>query len=735
MASIGSDGATLTDAGSPRSASARRDRDMTSRLQNARSLTIQLLKEITDDFSKERIIGQGAYGKVYVAKLENGTDIAVKMLHNTMPGVDDERFLRETISAETTYRALCSEYMQNGSLEKHLSDECNGLDWDTRYKIIKGTSDGLKYLHKGFEEPIYHLDLKPDNILLDMNMEPKLADFGLSRLFGQTKVTQTPLGTPGYVPWEFIHGKVISCKYDIFSLGVVIIKVHANWRNRIQETCYVSRQLEAYCNQVSICTEIALTCMENDRHKRPSIVDIVQRLNGTEAVINKALSWPATWHSNTKDELVKIGAFTGSEGIRDADTRSDFPVLVQVTAPPWRRMEEMPLPGVDIVVVFDRKSVIYSYRAAIRIVIDNLSSNDRVSFVWAGTHANRLMELTFMTPKRRADALALLEVVVEYVENRTDMAAGLREGAEILRGREEEESKSRVGCIVLLSDMKEVQDPSKEKRTSPAQEISTEFPVHAFGLANGHDPEVMKYIADTTSGTYSFCKESGLRDAMKLFMAGITKVAATSIKITLTAHEGIAISSIESGSYGNNVSLNKLSGEIDIRDIYAGEHKNFIVFLAVTEGKTKLVTIGGRYQCLNVMSKQLPNMDVSVLRPPLGCPPAKLAMHHGVAAELARIRLLKGLTQLVELGRRLMFVQMVHIWDHVRLSKDGHSAPEETLSRLGRYVDQMKSFTHNQNENPKQVPYLMSWLSCHQWQRATTKGQYYDSRAFALAKP
>ena len=78
-----------------------------------------------------------------------------------------------------------------------FAEECDGLDWHTRYGIIKGTCEGLKYLHEGFKEPIYHMDLKPDNILLDKNMMPKLADFGLSKLYDgeQSMITQSLAGT------------------------------------------------------------------------------------------------------------------------------------------------------------------------------------------------------------------------------------------------------------------------------------------------------------------------------------------------------------------------------------------------------------------------------------------------------------------------------------------------------------------------------------------------------------
>uniref|UniRef100_A0ACD5W6E2 Uncharacterized protein n=1 Tax=Avena sativa TaxID=4498 RepID=A0ACD5W6E2_AVESA len=355
----GSDGAPKGEDLQPSSSSSS-SRDSSTTMGNYRSteptsLTIRILQEITHNFSEKRALGQGAYGKVYKGVHDNGEEIAVKLLHNNMQATNDEQFQHEfdnlmmlnhpnivrlvgycyetqrqhvdfqgkIVFGETTYRALCFEYMHMGSLQRHLSDELHGLDWKTRYKIIKGACEGLKYLHEGFKEPIYHLDLKPDNILLDENMTPKLADFGLSKLFGgeQTRVTNSPAGTLGYMPPEYLFRNVVSKKLDVFSLGVVITKmiagpkgptrsdempyqefldqVHENWRNRLEATCTSSRILEAYCEQVSICTEIGLRSMEIDRHKRPSIVDVVDRLNETETMVEKAISWPASSRSST----------------------------------------------------------------------------------------------------------------------------------------------------------------------------------------------------------------------------------------------------------------------------------------------------------------------------------------------------------------------------------------------------------------------------------------------------
>ncbi|KAF7013031.1 hypothetical protein CFC21_027159 [Triticum aestivum] len=193
-----------------------------------RVLSFRLLNEITKGFSTDMKIGAGSYGNVYKGEHTTGEIIAVKVLHY-IPGIDDEQFEKEyhnlatlrhknivrllgychetrreflpyngkLVFAEMTQRALCFEYMQNGSLDGCLTDESTGHDWCTRYAITKGICQGLKYLHEELDPPMYHLDLKPANVLLDENMVPKLADFGLSRLFRgeQTQMTKSAVGT------------------------------------------------------------------------------------------------------------------------------------------------------------------------------------------------------------------------------------------------------------------------------------------------------------------------------------------------------------------------------------------------------------------------------------------------------------------------------------------------------------------------------------------------------------
>uniref|UniRef100_A0ACD5W4P7 Uncharacterized protein n=1 Tax=Avena sativa TaxID=4498 RepID=A0ACD5W4P7_AVESA len=412
---------------------------------------------------------------------------------------------------------------------------------------------------------------------------------------------------------------------------------------------------------------------------------------------------------------VKVEAFTRSKAIPSDDPCNNFPVLVRVMVEP-RHSEEMPCAGVDVVAVLDASGGMQGeklerLKEAVMVVIDKLRAEDRLSIVSFNTYANRLTRLTYMTDHGRD--IARLKINKLVAGGRGDITAALREGAEILWWREPE-SSCRVGCILFLSDC--------ENYEIFETEIRPEFPVHTFGLGIDHNPKVMKYIADMTSGTYSFVNQaiSRIKDAFVLFITSLTSVAVMSIKINLTTNEGITISSIESGGYVNNVKSNDRSGTIYIHDIYTSEWKDFIVYLRVGEGKKELMTIGGQYLSYNTV-KHLANTDVHVLRPHHDCVQGELTIHRDVAARLMHIRLEEGISTMLEQGPSRIRLQQ--LWDGIIHSEEGRGAPEDTLSALSVDVTEMMRDIENPKEYRKSgMPYTLSWLSSHKWQRATVKG-------------
>uniref|UniRef100_A0ACD5VAC1 Uncharacterized protein n=1 Tax=Avena sativa TaxID=4498 RepID=A0ACD5VAC1_AVESA len=309
-------------------------------------LPLEFLKVITSNFSTELVLGEGGYGVVYKGVLRCGKIIAVKKLFEIH--LKEETFQNEVnflihikhqnvveligycaestweviehpsgsgkyIFAEIPKRLLCFEYIPNKSLDKHISDDSLGLEWNMRYKIIKGICNGLHFLHE--KCCIVHLDLKPENILMDSTMTPKIADFGLSRIFGKQEsriVTNNLVGTRGYMAPEYLTRGVVSKKADIFSLGVIFIEIitgHKDypffWQDSPHSTStslqqFMEKVLESWGNrftsipkcksmerdiqQVKQCIDIALNCVDPRMEKRPTTKDISQILNAADQV-------------------------------------------------------------------------------------------------------------------------------------------------------------------------------------------------------------------------------------------------------------------------------------------------------------------------------------------------------------------------------------------------------------------------------------------------------------------
>ncbi|CAN6374349.1 unnamed protein product [Urochloa humidicola] len=306
-------------------------------------LPLDFLKSITHDFSNEQKIGQGGFGVVYKGILQNGKTIAVKKLSEMH--LDDDRFDNEVtyligvkhenivellgycaesrweatqvsgkyVMAEIRHRLICFEYINNKSLDEYISAADRGLNWDERFRIIRGICDGLHYLHETCG--IIHLDLKPQNILMDDHMVPKIADFGTSRLFGPQEsriITESFWGTLGYMPPECVEKRPISSKSDIFGLGVIIIElligfrdyplnieassgdfiennvieqwrnlVIERWRNRFRNTSEYKLFETCYIQQINKCTVMGLRCVDSDPEKRPAAWDIIKMLDAT----------------------------------------------------------------------------------------------------------------------------------------------------------------------------------------------------------------------------------------------------------------------------------------------------------------------------------------------------------------------------------------------------------------------------------------------------------------------
>ncbi|KAF7104956.1 hypothetical protein CFC21_105816 [Triticum aestivum] len=275
--------------------------------EKPRNLSFTFLKNITENFSEDREIGHGGFATVYKGVLPNG-NVAVKRIRNSH-SINETLFCREVdsllniehknvvrflgfcasteqtaiqiegskqhIYAEIRERLLCFEYISNGSLQKYITDELRGLEWNTRYGIIRGICE-------------------------DNDMAPKITDFGLSRLDEKTKtMSEYRLGSFRYCAPEYLHQGKMSFKSDMYSLGVIIIELvtgekvipHNNnnnvlrrWRHRWKKS---GKETPLVYQQVAKCIKIGLLCQEQDPSKRPFIWDMIHDIRETEGINGK----------------------------------------------------------------------------------------------------------------------------------------------------------------------------------------------------------------------------------------------------------------------------------------------------------------------------------------------------------------------------------------------------------------------------------------------------------------
>ncbi|WMV16376.1 hypothetical protein MTR67_009761, partial [Solanum verrucosum] len=284
------------------------------------------IKKITDNFNEK--LGEGSYGTVYKGRLSSEIYVAVKVLRDSKG--KGEEFINEigTIGrihhvnvvrlvgfcADGFRRALIYEYLPNDSLERFILpvSSVSLVSWNKLQHIALGTARGIEYLHQGCDQQILHFDIKPQNILLDHNLNPKICDFGLAKLCSKEKsvVTMTAArGTIGYIAPEVLSrnfGKV-SRKSDIYSFGMLLLEMvggrikmdsKTNNHSKVNSLEWIYRHLEKG-EELKIRIEeegdativrklaiVGLWCIQWHPIDRPSIKEVTQMLEGDGSHLN-----------------------------------------------------------------------------------------------------------------------------------------------------------------------------------------------------------------------------------------------------------------------------------------------------------------------------------------------------------------------------------------------------------------------------------------------------------------
>ncbi|XP_047170085.1 cold-responsive protein kinase 1-like [Vigna umbellata] len=276
------------------------------------------LKAATKNFSAENKLGEGGFGAVYKGTLKNGKIVAIKKLVLGKSSKMEDDFEGEVKLISNVHhrnlvrllgccskgeeRILVYEYMANSSLDRFLFGAKGSLNWQQRYDIILGTARGLAYLHEEFHVSIIHRDIKTGNILLDDDLQPKIADFGLARLLpgDRSHLSTKFAGTLGYTAPEYAMNGQLSEKADTYSYGIVVLEIISGQKStdvKNEEECreyLLQRAWKLYerglqlelvdeaidpneydAEEVKKIIEIALLCTQASAASRPTMSEVV----------------------------------------------------------------------------------------------------------------------------------------------------------------------------------------------------------------------------------------------------------------------------------------------------------------------------------------------------------------------------------------------------------------------------------------------------------------------------
>ncbi|KAK1396438.1 von Willebrand factor, type A protein [Heracleum sosnowskyi] len=466
-------------------------------------------------------------------------------------------------------------------------------------------------------------------------------------------------------------------------------------------------------------------------------------------------------HANMEScTTINVETYPEVSTVPQNNASNNFTVLIHLKAPVsfighsinqsnLSPISQTPRAPVDLVTILDISGSMAGTKLALLkramgFVIQNLGPNDRLTVIAFSSTARRLFPLCRMSETGRKQALQAVNSLV--ANGGTNIAEGLRKGAKAMEDRRE---KNPVASIILLSDGQDTYtiNGSGGSQSEPNYQLllptsihgkeshAFKIPVHAFGFGTDHDASLMHSISETSGGTFSFIETEGaIQDAFAQCIGGLLSVVVKELHLTIDSVDSrISLGSLKTGSYPNHVMPNGKTAFVEVGDLYADEERDFLVSVNVPKEilnrETSILKVRSNY--INPLTKQTVTLESDILeirRPEIA---GQEIVSIEVDRQRNRLQAAESMAEARAAAEQGDLAGAISILESCRnmLSQTVSAKAQDHLcialdAELNEMQERMAS-RHVYEASGR--AYILSGLSSHSWQRATSRGDSIDS--------